>query len=518
MAYESDSEMITTFPESTSPPSICHGGRKKDNNQLTCKLCGSVDRNGSWSSISSDITADSCKAGLCFELCQRRSKMKRKGYSPRSSSKGPEVNRKGSSDVATSSLCNQSDSPEPLEKVQENEKRSAHFFPWLRKSKNQNKCQMENPTQIVLNKPTAVNGKPNVTSNADSSSAISGSSLVCIRDEDDSSDNTEMLIDESREVEQGINDLMREHFAAKSAAENRLKFERHSIFRRIFSSKDNRCSLYKHDEEKVEMELLNNSKITQRVQNVQGDEEDTEEVRDKHTSLSQFPFNRTRFGNRKRSTTPPSLLVESYESNETSECTETKKNARSNFDLRENHNVIKRNNNIGICKDCKPKMIGSSSSKNRTRTKSESDSTTRSSPTRSSTSIVPSNSITPMRSHSLRHKSNTSRPQGVVVSENTIRSTNNGCVQQDAQKFPKRSIVSFTQRQRTSPPKLNLHMQRSYSAKLASSAAKRRTYSVRGSATNQDNKTYTRPRTNTVGSCKSSCSGRDPISTVNNKM
>ena len=64
------------------------------------------------------------------------------------------------------------------------------------------------------------------------------------------------------------------------------------LFRKIFSPKDNeKFALYKGDTERVEMKPLNKLKVSSDyTHKTAADDEDSEEVRDKPTSLSPFTF------------------------------------------------------------------------------------------------------------------------------------------------------------------------------------------------------------------------------------
>ena len=342
----------------------------------------------------------------------------------------------------------------------------------------------------------------------DSDSSISGSSLVCIKDENESSDNIGLEVDETREVEEGINNLMREHFEAKSAAEHQSKSQRHIIFRKIFSPKENEKSIFCKDEaEKVELEPLNRSKVHDSAQHGVGDEEDSEEVRDKPTSLSPFPYNRERKIQKNRTSTQQTLLKDAGESNEVSVRTERKGIRRTNSDTRHERRIQRRNNNLGVCNECKLRMIGSPLDI-KSRTPSESESSRNAT---LSTELSTPNHTTPIRSHSFRNSTRAPMLHSLSVSRCSSRRRNNDV---SLHPFTKRSNLNHIVSQANTSQRTSNFMSRSLSAKSTSPSAFRRTHSVRYPANNQEAKTYSRRRTTTIGSCNFPGEGNDVISTV----
>ena len=499
IAYESDSEVIAAVPTSTA---------KSGKFNFTCKLCGSIIRSESSSSVSSDFTAESLKTSVCFKLCQKRLKLKGKSFLQKTALKATNEKLPHKLPSVPYDMCNEtSNSILNYRNAMTSNYRNRSKKPLTCLSKLQKKIKKKKEAPLkpkITAKSNLKAGKGVYISN-DSDSSISGSSLVCIKDENDSSNNS-VEVDETREVEEGINNLMREHFEAKSAAEHQSKSQRHIIFRKIFSPKENEKPVFcKDEDEKVELEPLNRSKIHDSAQHGVGDEDDSEEVRDKPTSLSAFPYNRERKIQKNRTSTQQPLLKDGCESNEVSGRTERKGIRRANSDARHERRIQKRNNNIGVCNECKLRMIGSPLDN---KTPSESESSRNAT---LSTDLSTPNHTTPIRSQSFRHAGRAPMLHSLSVSRCSSGRRNNDV---SLHPFTKRSYVNHNLSQANSSQRTSNFMSRSLSANSSSPSAFRRTHSVRYPANNQEAKTYSRRRTTTIGSCNFPGDGNDVISTV----
>ena len=484
IAFESDSEIVATFPAST------HSSVKFQ--QFTCKLCGSNARSESWSSMSSDMTADSLdtKATVCFEVCQKRLKLKGKRFLQKTNLKRSESkicqNEAASRTMVPYDMCSNSsilnyNKSLNTAQVKESPKRLSYFglSTIQRKIRNQKDLPTKSKT---ANKSNLRSGRGvYISQDQDSDSSISGSSLVCIKDENDSSDDNEVEVDETKQVEEGINNLMREHFEAKNAAENISKSHRHAIFRKIFSHKENDKGIaYKKESEKVEMKPLSKLGVPSDFNYKQSaDDEDSEEVRDKPTSLSPFLSGVT--------------VV-----------SEITSNGRKRSIRRKERRLRRRNNNVGVCNECKLRLIGTPLD---VRAISDSENS------RLKSSFGAKNHpTTQMRSNSFKH---TARVKSLPISRNSSsrkrRNFDTGMISNTSQlNLLKKSNINYNISQARTNAQKNNFMRRSVSVKSESPAAFRRTHSVRCSSQNQETKGYTRRRTTTIGACE----GNEIISTV----
>ena len=499
IAYESESEIMAAIP------SFTNSGKSR----FTCKLCGSIVRSESCSSVSSDFTLDSLETSVCFKLCQKRLNLKGKRFLQKALWKTK--NEKLSNDPPTVpyDMCNESSKMKHQIDVTSNHQHHTHkpltCF-GVSKLQRKIKSKKEAPLKSKTAKKSTKNSGKGIYISHDSDSSISGSSLVCIKDENESSDDNKVGVDETREVEEGIDNLMREHFEAKSAAAQNSKSQRHTIFRKIFSPKENEKSgLCKNESEKVEMEPLNKTK-DDCAQNNLGEEEDIEEVRDKPTSLSQFSYNRERMMQKNR-TSQHTLLKDGCELNGAAVRIKRKSIRRTNSDSRYERRVQRRNNNLGVCSDCKLRMTGSPLDF-RSRTTSDTGSSRN---VTLSTDSATQNHTTPLRSHSFRHPTRPPMLHSLTVSRYSTRGRKND---DSLPSITKRNNVSYSLSQDNSSQRTSGYMRRSLSAKSASDTAFRRTHSVRYPANNQETKKYTRRRTTTIGSCNFPGDENNVVSTV----
>ena len=482
LAYESDSEILAAFPQSTN------SGKFK----ITCKVCGAIVRSESWSTISSEFTVDSReKSSRCFKFFPKRLKMRSNWFFQKTVYTDPNKtihnnsqavgSNDSANDIAASYVINYN------HEVASNEtKQSQKGFPSF--SRLQKKIGKKKGKKSGKGKGLYI------SKDSDSGSSISGSSLVCIKDENDSSENNEVEIDEKKKVEEGIKNLMREHFEAINAAETQSRSHRHIIFRNIFSPKENndRSIHCNNSFEKVEMESLNNGKLSDLTHKVHGDEEDEEEVRDKPTSLSPYAFNRERILQKNRTLTQQTLLKDGCKINNNSGRTDVKTYKRASSDGRHERRIQRRNNNIGVCNECKLRMIGSPLDvRSRTPSESHSSNTTM-------TDRVHTNHSTPLRSHSFKHSP---MLHSLSVTRSSASRLRKNDVKSNSQHFIKRNNVNAVARgQAKSTQRGNIFMGRSSSVKSASPAAFRRTHSVRSPGDAPEAKTFTRRRTTTIGS------------------
>ena len=500
IAFESDSELVAAFPVST------HSSVKFQ--QFTCKLCGTNARSESLSS-SSDITAESLEpnASVCFEVCQKRLKLKGKQLLQKTKLKDSDdkSHNPAQFDSVPYDMCNDNSilnyNKNAISSPSKDPQKPLSYFGLSkiqRKIKNKKELPLKSKT---ANKSSMRSGK-GVYISQDSDSSISGSSLVCIKDENDSSDNNEVEADEKREVEEGINNLMREHFEAKNAAEHQSKSQRHTIFRKIFSPKDTeKFALYKSDTERVEMKPLNKLKVSSDyTHKPPADDEDSEEVRDKPTSLSPFSYNRDRSIQKNWNV---------CDTKQISGVSDINNKGRTRSSRRKDRRIRRRNNNLGVCNECKLRMIGAPIDV-RSAALSESEASRLTSPLGTQ-----NHSITQLRSSSFKHSPRFQKQHSLPVSRNSSSrklqnvdtvSSNNSL----QSTFLKRSNKSYNVPQLKPNAHKNSFMRRSVSVKSESPAAFRRTHSVRCPSQNQSSKGYTRRRTTTIGACE----GNEIISTV----
>ena len=484
IAFESDSEVVATFPAST------HSSVKFQ--QFTCKLCGSNARSESWSSMSSDITADSLdtKATVCFEVCQKRLKLKGKRFLEKTNLKSSESkicqNEAASRSMVPYDMCSDSsilNYNKNLNTAQDKESPRHLSYFGLSTIQRKIRNQKDLPTRSkTVNKSNLNSGRGvYISQDQDSDSSISGSSLVCIKDENDSSDDNEVEVDETKQVEEGINNLMREHFEAKNAAENTSKSQRHAIFRKIFYPKENEKSIaYKKESEKVEMKPLGKLGVPSDFNYKQSaDDEDSEEVRDKPTSLSPFLSGVT--------------VV-----------SEITSNGRKRSIRRKERPLRRRNNNVGVCNECKLRLIGTPLD---IRAISDSENS------RLKSSFGAKNHSTQqMRSNSFKHSA---RVKSLPITRNSSsqkrRNFDTAMISNSSQlNLLKKSNINYNVSQARSNAQKTNFIRRSVSVKSESPAAFRRTHSVRCPSQNQDTKAYKRRRTTTIGACE----GNEIISTV----
>ena len=484
IAFESDSEIVAALPPST------HSSVKFQ--QYTCKLCGSNARSESWSSVSSDIPADSLdtKATMCFEAYQKRLKLRGKRFFQKTTMKGSDDKTCQNGAVAKSmapyDMCSSSSILNYYKNlnstlVHDSPTRLSYFG--LSTIQRKIKNHKDRPSKARNTNKTSLNSGRGVyiSQDQDSDSSISGSSLVCIKDENDSSDNNDEEVDETKQVEEGINNLMREHFEAKNAKENLSKSQRHTIFRKLFSHKENEKRLAnKKENENVEMKTLSKLGVPSDINRKQSaDDEDSEEVRDKPTSLSPFLSGVT--------------VVSQITSNG------IKRSGRG-----KERRLRRRNNNLIVCNECKLRLIGapldvkaiSDSENSRMKSSFGAKNYSKSQMRSSSFKYSPRIKSLPMSRHSSSKKRRN-------VNSTT---TNNSSPSNISKKFNFNYNVS----QPRSNTQRNTFMRRSVSVKSESPAAFRRTHSVRCSSQNQDGKGYTRRRTTTIGACE----GNEIISTV----
>ena len=99
IAYESESEVIAAVPTSAAP-----SGKFK----FTCKLCGSIVRSESSSTVSSDFTAESLATSVCFKLCQKRLKLKGKRFLQKTALKATNEKLSHQPPSAPYDMCNES--------------------------------------------------------------------------------------------------------------------------------------------------------------------------------------------------------------------------------------------------------------------------------------------------------------------------------------------------------------------------------------------------------------------------
>ena len=169
----------------------------------------------------------------------------------------------------------------------------------------------------------------------------------------------------------------------------------------------------------------------------------------------------------------------------------------------------RRNNNLGVCNECKLKMIGAPIDV-RSGALSESEASRLTSSLRTQ-----NHSITQLRSSSFKHSPRFQKQHSLPVSRNSSsrkrHHVDTGSSNNSSQSnFLKRSNISYNIPQQKSIGQKNSFMKRSVSVKSESPAAFRRTHSVRCTSQNQDSKGYTRRRTTTIGACE----GNEIISTV----
>ena len=486
IAFESDSEIVAGYPPSTNSSIKFQ--------QFTCKLCGSNARSESWSSMSSDITAESLdtKATVCFKTCHKRLKLKGKRFLQKTNFKDKDEKTIPNGTATTSmvpyDMCSENsilnyhknlnstrvnDSPKPL----------SYFG--LSKIQRKIKNKKDLPLKSKIAKKNSMNSRGGVyiSHDQDSDSSISGSSLVCIKDENDSSDNNDLEVDERREVEEGINNLMREHFEAKNAAENQSKSHRHIIFRKIFSSKENeKDNSCRKESEKVEMKALNKLSVpSDCTRKNSADDEDSEEVRDKPTSLSPFIYNRDRVIQKNWNST---------DHEEPSGASELMSKGRKRSARRKERRLRRRNNNLGVCNECKLRMIGAPLDVR---------------------AITESETLRPNSSFSLKKNSITQRRSSSFKQSPRVK---NVSMLRNSSSRKRRNNDVILPRNNISQAKCNVQknsfLRRSVSVKSESPAAFRRTHSVRCTPQNQDSKGFTRRRTTTIGACE----GNEIISTV----
>ena len=500
IAYESDSEIIAGFPYQSQ-----NFGKF---NKMTCKLCGSHLRSESLSSLSSDFNGNSSKANCCFSFLPRRLTSKDKHLIPKTPAKlCNDTLCNGTKSSATYNMCNNLSSTvlnQNSEVIACNTKESKNIFTRI------NLCRWQKKQKIIseLEMTQTSNFNPRkgvyISHESETGSSISGSSLVCIKDENDSSDNDDKEVDEKKVVEEGINNLMREHFEAKTAAKMVSKSQRYTLLRKIFSPKENdRSVLYRSDTEKVEIDDLNNTDTRDSVHKSQGDDEDSEEVRDKPTSLSPFASNRERISQKNRVTVHQTLLNGVPNGNDNAGRIKTKsKERRKSLNDRSQNMLLKRNSNYGVCNSCKRRNFGSPVGNSRTPSDSESS---------HNTSATAQSYSTPLRSHSLRYSS---RPPMHLSSNRACTSRGNNEGSTNFQQFSRRSNVSFSLSQETPGHRSGNYIRRSLSYKSSSPVAFRRTHSVRCHSNGTEQKRFTRRRTTTIGTCNFPDGANEIISTV----